>query len=118
MLFFYGYFALPADFVQLCADIIVRSCAIIFDAVFRTQSCNNHFVNDVKEKSIDFGRQTHVDWVPKAKSLPSKLYEFAWAGATIPPRALRLGRQTVGIQKCGMGIHEEAPETKFREPRV
>ena len=109
---------MSADSVQLCADIIVWSCAIIFDAVFRTQSCNNHFVNDVKEKSIDFGRQSDVDWALKAKPLPPKLYEFAWAGATIPPRALRLGRQTVGIQKCGMGIHEEAPETKFREPRV
>lgn len=69
---------MSADSVQLCADIIVRSCATIFDAVFRTQSCNNHFVNDVKEKSIDFGRQTHVDWAPKAKPLPPKLYEFAW----------------------------------------
>lgn len=64
--------------MQLCADIIVRSCAIIFDAVFRTQSCKNLFVNDVKEKSIDFDRQTHVDWPPKAKPLPPKLYEFAW----------------------------------------
>ena len=69
---------MSADSVQLCADIIVQSCATIFDAVFRTQSCNNHFVNDVKEKSIDFGRQTHVDWTPKAKPLPPKLYEFAW----------------------------------------
>ena len=109
---------MSADSVQLCADIIVQSCATIFDAVFRTQSCNNHFVNDVKEKSIDFGRQTHVDWAPKAKPLPPKLYEFAWVGATIPACALRLGRKTAGIQKCGMGIHEEAPETKFREPRV
>ena len=64
--------------MQLCADIIVRSCATIFDAVSRNQSCNNLFVNDVKEKSIDFGRQTHVDWTPKAKPLPPKLYEFAW----------------------------------------
>lgn len=89
---------MPADSMQLCADIIVRFCATIFDAVFRTQSCKNLFVNDVKEKSIDFGRQTHVDWVPKAKSLPSKLYEFAWAGATIPACALRFGRKTAGIQ--------------------
>lgn len=71
--------------MQLCADIIVRSCAIIFDAVFRTQSCNNHFVNDVWDKSIDFGRQTHVDWPPKAKPLPPKLYEFARAGSSAPP---------------------------------
>ena len=109
---------MSADSVQLCADIIVRSCATIFDAVFCTQSCKNLFVNDVKEKSIDFGRKTHVDWPPKAKSLSPKLYEFAWAGATIPACALRLGRQIAGIQKFGMGIHEEAPETKFREPRV
>lgn len=109
---------MSADSVQLCADIIVRTCVTIFDAVFCTQSCKNLFVNDVKEKSIDFGRQTHVDWPPKAKPLPPKLYEFAWAGATIPACALRLGRQTAGIQKFGMGIHEEAPETKFREPRV
>lgn len=98
MLFFYGYFALPADFVQLCADIIVQSYTTIFDAVFRTRSCNNHFVNDVREKSIDFGRQCDVDWPSKAKPLPPKLYEFAWAGATIPACALRLGRQTAGIQ--------------------
>lgn len=89
---------MSADSVQLCADIIVQSCATIFDAVFRTQSCNNHFVNDVKEKSIDFGRQTHVDWAPKAKPLPPKLYEFAWAGATVPARALRIGQQQAGIQ--------------------
>lgn len=107
-----------ADSVQSCADIIVWSCATIFDAVFRTQSCNNLFVNGVKNKSIDFGGQSDVDWAPKAKPLPPKLYEFAWAGATIPPRASHLGRQTARIQKCGMGKHEEAPETKFREPRV
>lgn len=69
---------MSADSLQLCADIIVQSCATIFDAVFRTQSCNNHLVNDVREKSIDFDRQTHVDWPSKAKPLPSKLYEFAW----------------------------------------
>ncbi len=92
MLFFYGYFALPADFVQLCADIIVRSYTNIFDTVFRTQSCENLFVNDVREKSIDFDRQTHVDWTPKAKLLPPKLYEFARAGATIPACALRIGQ--------------------------
>lgn len=92
MLFFYGYFALSADSVQLCADIIVRSYTTIFDAVFRTQSCKNLFVNDVREKSIDFGRQTHVDWAPKAKPLPPKLYEFAWAGESTPPRTLRFGR--------------------------
>lgn len=89
---------MSADSVQLCADIIVWSCATIFDAVFCIQSCNNLFVNDVKEKSIDFGRQTHVDWAPKAKPLPPKLYEFARAGATIPACALRLGRKTAGIQ--------------------
>ena len=89
---------MSADSLQLCADIIVQSCATIFDAVFRTQSCKNLFVNDVRDKSIDFGRQTHVDWPPKAKPLPPKLYEFAWAGPTIPPCALRLGRKTAGIQ--------------------
>lgn len=89
--------------MQLCADIIVRSCATIFEAVFCTQPCKNLFVNDVKEKSIDFGRQTHVDWPPKAKPLPPKLYEFAREGATIPPRASRLGRKTAGIQKFGVG---------------
>ena len=83
--------------MQLCADIIVRSCAIIFDAVFRTQSCENLFVNDVREKSIDFGRQTHVDWLSKAKPLPPKLYEFARAGPTIPACALRIGQQQAGI---------------------
>lgn len=98
MLFFYGYFALPADFVQLCADIIVRSCAIIFDAVFRTQSCKNLFVNDVRDKSIDFGRQTHVDWTPKAMPLPPKLYEFARAGESIGACALCIGQQQAGIQ--------------------
>lgn len=99
--------------MQLCADIIVRSCATIFDAVFRTQSCKNLFVNDVKEKSIDFGRQTHVDWAPKAKSLPSKLYEFAWAGATIPACALRLGQQQAGIQKFGMERKERGSRNKI-----
>ena len=89
---------MSADSVQLCADIIVWSCATIFDAVFRTQSCKNLFVNDVKEKSIDFDRQTHVDWPPKAKPLPSKLYEFARAGATVPARASHLERQTAVIQ--------------------
>lgn len=87
---------MSADSVQLCADIIVRSCATIFDAVFRTQSCKNLFVNDVREKSIDFGWQTHVDWAPKAKLLPPKLYEFAWAGESIGACALRLGRKTSG----------------------
>lgn len=109
---------MSADSVQLCADIIVWSCATIFDAVFRTQSCKNLFVNDVREKSIDFDRQTHVDWSPRAKPLPPNLYEFAREGESTPPRALRLGRKTAGIQKFGMGKHEEAPETKFREPRV
>lgn len=52
---------MSADSVQLCADIIVRTCVTIIDAVFCTQSCKNLFVNDVKEKSIDFDRQTHVD---------------------------------------------------------
>lgn len=84
--------------MQLFADIIVRSCVTIFEAVFCTQSCKNLLVNGVREKSIDFDRQTHVDWPPKAKPLPLKLYEFAWAGATIPACALRLGRQTAGIQ--------------------
>ena len=83
---------MSADSLQLCADIIVRSYTTIFDAVFRTRSCNNHFVNDVREKSIDFDRQTHVDWTPKAKLLPPKLYEFARAGATIPACALRIGQ--------------------------
>lgn len=98
MSFFNRYFALSADSMQPCADFIVRSCATIFDVVFRTQSCNNLFVNAVREKSIDFGGQTHVDWGPKAKPLASKLYEFAWAGASILPCALRLERQTAGIQ--------------------
>ena len=104
--------------MQSCATIIVRSCDTIFDAVFRTQSCKNLFVNDVREKSIDFGRQTHVDWGLKAMPLIPKLYEFARAGASTPPRALRLERQIAGIQKSEWGIHEEAPETKFREPRI
>lgn len=99
--------------MQLCADIIVRSCADIFDAVFRTQSCKNLFVNDVKEKSIDFGRQTHVDWASKAKPLPPKLYEFAWAGASTPPRASRMGRQTAGIQSCGMGHTRRGSRNKI-----
>lgn len=99
--------------MQLCADIIVRSCATVFDAVFRTQSCKNLFVNDVREKSIDFGRQTHVDWAPKAKPLPLKLYEFAWAGATIPGCALRLGRQIAGIQKFGMGHTRRGSRNKI-----
>ena len=96
----------------------VRSFTHIFDAVFRTRPCKNLFVNGVKNKSIDFGRQSDVDWPPRAKPLPPNLYEFAREGESTPPRALRLGRKTAGIQKCGMGIHEEAPETKFREPRV
>lgn len=84
--------------MQPCADFIVRFCATIFAAVFRTQSCNNVFVNGVREKSIDFSRQTHVDWAPKAKPLPPNLYEFARAGASTPPRALRIGQQQAGIQ--------------------
>lgn len=89
---------MSADSMQPCADIIVRFCATIFDAVFRTQSCNNVFVNGVREKSIDFGGQTHVDWAPKAKPLAPNLYEFARAGASTPPCALRLERQIAGIQ--------------------
>lgn len=104
---------MSADSVQLCADIIVRSCATIFDAVFRTQSCKNLFVNDVREKSIDFGRQTHVDWAPKAKPLPPKLYEFAWAGESTPPHALRSGRQTARIQKFGMGHTRRGSRNKI-----
>lgn len=84
--------------MQPCADIIVRFCATIFDAVFRTQSYNIFFVNGVREKSIDFGGQTHVDWATKAKPLAPNLYEFARAGASILPCALRLGRQTAGNQ--------------------
>lgn len=99
--------------MQPCADFIVRFCATIFAAVFRTQSCNNLFVNDVREKSIDFGRQTHVDWPPKAKPLPPKLYEFARAGASTPPRASHLGRQTAGIQKCGMERKERGSRNKI-----
>lgn len=104
---------MSADSLQLCADIIVQSYTTIFDAVFRTQSCNNHFVNDVREKSIDFGGQTHVDWAPKAKPLPSKLYEFARAGASTPPRALRLGRQTARIQNYGMGQTRRGSRNKI-----
>ena len=89
---------MSADSMQPCADINVRSCAVLFDVIFRTQSCNNLFVNSVREKSIDFGRQTHVDWAPKAKPLAPKLYEFARAGASILPCALRIKRQTAGIQ--------------------
>ena len=96
----------------------MRSCATIFDAVFRTRPCKNLFVNGVKNKSIDFGRQGVIDWPPKAKPLPPNLYEFAWAEPSTPARASRLGRKTAGVQSCGMGKHEEAPETKFREPRV
>lgn len=99
--------------MQLFAYIIVRYCATIFDAVFCTQSCKNLFVNDVREKSIDFGRQTHVDWAPKAKSLPPKLYEFAWAGATIPACSLRIGRKTAGIQKFGMGQTRRGSRNKI-----
>lgn len=72
MLFFYGYFALSADSMQPCADIIVRSCASIFAAVFRTQSCNNVFVNGVREKSIDFGGQSDVDCLLKGNVLCHK----------------------------------------------
>lgn len=104
---------MSADSVQLCADIIVRSCVTIFDAVFCTQSCKNLFVNDVREKSIDFGRQTHVDWAPKAKSLPPNLYEFARAEPSTPPRALRLGRQTAGIQSYGMGNTRRGSRNKI-----
>lgn len=84
---------MSADSVQLCADIIVWSCATIFDAVFRTQSCKNLFVNDVREKSIDFGRQTHVDWASKAKPLPPKLYEFAWGGSN--HSCMRIAHRTI-----------------------
>lgn len=63
---------MSADSVQLCADIIVWSCAIIFDAVFRTQSCNNVFVNGVREKSIDFGRQSDVGCLLKGDVLCHK----------------------------------------------
>ena len=104
---------MPADSMQLCADIIVRFCATIFDAVFRTQSCKNLFVNDVKEKSIDFDRQTHEDWASKAKPLPPKLYEFARAGASIPACALRLGRQTARIQNYGMGQTRRGSRNKI-----
>ena len=113
MLFFNGYFALSADLVQPCADIIVRFCATIFAAVSRNQSCNNLFVNGVREKSIDFGGQTHVDWAPKAKPLAPNLYEFARAGASILPRALRLERQIVGIQKFGMGHTRRGSRNKI-----
>lgn len=99
--------------MQLCADIFVRFCAIIFDAVFRTQSCNNLFVNGVKDKSIDFGGQTLIDWPPKAMPLAPKLYEFAWAGATIPACALRIGQQQAGIQKCGMERKERGSRNKI-----
>lgn len=113
MLFFNGYFALSADSMQPCADINVRSCVTIFAAVFRTQSCNNLFVSAVREKSIDFGGQTHVDWAPKAKPLAPKLYEFARAGASTLPCALRLGRQTAGIQKFGMGHTRRGSRNKI-----
>lgn len=104
---------LSADSMQPCADIIVRSCVTIFDAVFRTQSYNIFFVNGVREKSIDFGGQTHVDWAPKAKLLAPKLYEFARAGASILPCALRIKQQQAGIQKFGMGQTRRGSRNKI-----
>ena len=104
---------MPADSVQLCADIIVWSCATIFEAVFCTQSCKNLFVNDVKKKSIDFGRQSDVDWAPKAKPLPPNLYEFARAGESTPPRALRIKSQTARIQNYGMGHTRRGSRNKI-----
>ena len=95
------------------ADSFVRSCAVLLDAILRTQSCNNLFVNAVREKSIDFGGQTHVDWAPKAKPLPPKLYEFARAGASILPCALRIKQQQVGIQKFGMGQTRRGSRNKI-----
>lgn len=91
----------------------VRSFTHIFDAVFRTRPCKNLFVNGVKNKSIDFGRQGVVDWPPKAKPLPPNLYEFARAEPSTPPRALRLGRQTAGIQSYGMGNTRRGSRNKI-----
>ena len=91
----------------------VRSFTHIFDAVFRTRPCKNLFVNGVKKKSIDFGRQSDVDWHPKAKPFLPKLYEFAWAGASTPPHALRSGRQTARIQKFGMGHTRRGSRNKI-----
>lgn len=104
---------MSADSLQLCADIIVRSCTTIFDAVFRTRPCKNLFVNGVKNKSIDFGRQSDVDWTPKTKPLPPKLYEFARAGESTPPRTPRLGRKTAGIQSCGIGHTRRGSRNKI-----
>ena len=91
----------------------MRSCATIFDAVFRTRPCKNLFVNGVKNKSIDFGRQSDVDWPPKAKPLPPNLYEFARAGASTPPRALRIKSQTARIQNYGMGQTRRGSRNKI-----
>ena len=99
--------------MQPCADIIVRFCDTIFDAVSRNQSCNNLFVNGVKDKSIDFGRQTHVDWPPKAMPLAPNLYEFARTGTSILPCALRIGQQQAGIQKFGMERKERGSRNKI-----
>ena len=66
-----------------------------------------------KKKSVDLSRQSDVDWPPKAKPLPPKLYEFARAGASTPARASRLGRKTAGIQNCGMGQTRRGSRNKI-----
>lgn len=66
-----------------------------------------------KKKSVDLSRQSDVDWAPKAKPLPPNLYEFARAGASIPPRTLRLGRKTAGIQNYGMGQTRRGSRNKI-----
>ena len=108
----YSFIALRFLICILCC-FFVRSFTHIFDAVFRTRPCKNLFVNGVKNKSIDFGRQSDVDWHPKAKPFPPNLYEFARAEPSTPPRALRIKSQTAEIQNFGMGHTRRGSRNKI-----